>query len=235
MPTGYLSRQEDATVRAIVSASALPLSIIMVGVGDGPWDVMQEFDDKLPARRWDNFQFVNFTNILSRFRYDPAKLESRFAVDALMEIPDQYRLIQRLGLLGQRVSLQTNVRCMEPPLLRAPSTAPVPGFPQGFAPASVVSGVPSGHSFHSTQPSSSSPAIPDQIDSLFICPITQDVMKDPVICSDGYTYERAAISQWMSTKNTSPLTNQPFLHSNLTPNHMLRSSIQEWLQKMGNV
>ena len=153
-----------------------------------------------------------------------------------MEIPDQFKLIQRLGLLGQRVSLQTNVRCAEPPAVRTPSA--VPGFPMGPAPGSFP-GVPSGGSAFvgNVQPSSSTSTHPgsDQIDSLFICPITQDIMKDPVICSDGYTYERAAISQWMSTKNTSPLTNQPFQHNNLTSNHMLRSSIQEWQQKTGKV
>ncbi|KAI9917295.1 hypothetical protein PsorP6_012625 [Peronosclerospora sorghi] len=34
-------------------------AIIMIGVGDGPWTLKQEFDNKVPERLFDNFQFVN--------------------------------------------------------------------------------------------------------------------------------------------------------------------------------
>ncbi|KAJ8772992.1 hypothetical protein K2173_028169 [Erythroxylum novogranatense] len=96
---GQLSMQEKKTVEAIVKASEYPLSIILVGVGDGPWDMMKEFDDNIPARAFDNFQFVNFTEIMSK-RVDRSRKEAEFALAALMEIPSQYRATLELNTLG---------------------------------------------------------------------------------------------------------------------------------------
>ncbi|MQK22409.1 hypothetical protein EI013_28995, partial [Escherichia coli] len=89
-PYGKLSPQEQATINSIVAASHCPLSIILVGVGDGPWDMMREFDDNIPSRAFDNFQFVNFTEIMSK-SVDTTKRETEFALAALMEIPSQYK------------------------------------------------------------------------------------------------------------------------------------------------
>ncbi|KAJ4751904.1 hypothetical protein LUZ62_086309 [Rhynchospora pubera] len=112
---GQLSPQEQKTVDSIVLASQFPLSIILVGVGDGPWDMMREFDDNIPARSFDNFQFVNFTEIMSK-NASPTRKETEFALAALMEVPLQYKATLELGILGRVLSKSPGKVSLPPPL-----------------------------------------------------------------------------------------------------------------------
>ncbi|VAI90193.1 unnamed protein product [Triticum turgidum subsp. durum] len=117
--SGQLSPQEWDTINAIVKASHFPLSIVLVGVGDGPWDMMHKFDDNIPARSFDNFQFVNFTEIMSKSIAADRK-EAEFALSALMEIPTQYKATLDLQLLGRRQGVPPRVP-LPPPTRTASS------------------------------------------------------------------------------------------------------------------
>jgi Mg-chelatase subunit ChlD len=64
------------------------------------------------------------------------------------------------------------------------------------------------------------------------CPITREVMIDPVMCSDGFSYERTAIEKWLRTSKLSPSTGLPLQHTMLVPNHALRNVIQEGLHQV---
>ncbi|KOM37110.1 hypothetical protein LR48_Vigan03g049100 [Vigna angularis] len=67
--------------------------------------------------------------------------------------------------------------------------------------------------------------------SYFICPIFQEVMRDPHVAADGFTYEAEAIRGWLDGGNdNSPMTNGKLAHHNLVPNRALRSAIHDWLQ-----
>lgn len=66
----------------------------------------------------------------------------------------------------------------------------------------------------------------------FICPISQEVMRDPHIAADGFSYEEEAIKGWLgSGHNTSPMTKSTLEHLQLIPNLALRSAIEEFMQQ----
>ena len=51
--------------------------------------------------------------------------------------------------------------------------------------------------------------VPDEPFEMLLCPITQDVMVDPVLARDGFLYERTQNAEWLTHNATSPMTNQP--------------------------
>lgn len=67
------------------------------------------------------------------------------------------------------------------------------------------------------------------IPSHFKCPISLDLMKDPVTLSTGITYDRQSIEKWIDGgKVTCPVTNQVLRNFDQIPNHSIRKMIQDW-------
>jgi hypothetical protein len=54
--------------------------------------------------------------------------------------------------------------------------------------------------------------------STLYCPMTRRIMRDPVICADGYTYERRTIEGWLNNFEVSPMTGEFLINKTLRPN-----------------
>lgn len=118
------------TLEAIAQASEFPLSIILVGVGDGPFNAAASFDD-VPRGKFDNTQFVQFQTTMNPIEF--CKL-------AAAELVDQYTFIkhQRLNSPYPRPPLFTHGEaatwfprpptgfCIAPPVLPPEATPSVP-------------------------------------------------------------------------------------------------------------
>lgn len=65
----------------------------------------------------------------------------------------------------------------------------------------------------------------------FLCPITLDLMRDPVIVATGQTYDRGSITRWIQAgHSTCPKTGQKLVHKDLISNYALRSLISQWCE-----
>ena len=68
----------------------------------------------------------------------------------------------------------------------------------------------------------------NKIPSKFICPITKQIMKDPVIAFDENIYERSAIEKYLKENNTSPITDEEAYTLSLFSNKQLKKEIQAY-------
>ncbi|XP_009761437.1 U-box domain-containing protein 16 [Nicotiana tabacum] len=66
----------------------------------------------------------------------------------------------------------------------------------------------------------------------FRCPISLDLMRDPVVVSTGQTYDRSSITLWFESGHTTcPKTGQTLTHTELTPNSALKNLIAMWCRE----
>lgn len=76
------------------------------------------------------------------------------------------------------------------------------------------------------QSQSSSPV---SIPADFCCPLSLELMTDPVIVASGQTYERVFIKNWIDQGlNVCPKTRQTLVHTNLIPNYTVKALIANW-------
>ena len=59
----------------------------------------------------------------------------------------------------------------------------------------------------------------------YFCSISCELMVDPCFAADGFSYERANITAWLASHDTSPLTNEALPHKMVVPNHALKALI----------
>ncbi|KAJ4956255.1 hypothetical protein NE237_013038 [Protea cynaroides] len=68
----------------------------------------------------------------------------------------------------------------------------------------------------------------------FRCPLSKELMRDPVILATGQTYDRPFIQKWLKEGNrTCPVTQQVLSHTLLTPNYLVQDMISLWCKNQG--
>jgi len=87
-----------------------------------------------------------------------------------------------------------------------------------------------GNGSASTSQRLSNIAVPEH----FLCPISSQLIRDPIILATGETYDRAFIQAWLQAGNrTCPKTKQVLPHLILTPNYLVQSMIEQWCESRG--
>ena len=86
----------DADMKALQDASNYPVSIVVIGLGDGPFKRMRILKDNISGRKFSNFHFVNFTKMEAK---NCESLDLMLATAMMQKIPYQYAFVKRLGYL----------------------------------------------------------------------------------------------------------------------------------------
>jgi U-box domain len=66
----------------------------------------------------------------------------------------------------------------------------------------------------------------------FLCPITYELLREPVVALDGHTYEKSAIEKWLKSNHTSPRSGE-IMEDSIISNTNLKKLIQDMINEGG--
>ncbi|CAL6007250.1 Copine_I [Hexamita inflata] len=84
--------------QALVEASKYPICFVGVGVGNGPFTDLEKFDD-LKDRKFDNFQFVGFNQVISSIPVKCERPDLVLALAMFKEVPAAVQKMRKAGIL----------------------------------------------------------------------------------------------------------------------------------------
>lgn len=65
------------------------------------------------------------------------------------------------------------------------------------------------------------------MEQYWTCSISKSIMKDPVVTSDGHTYDRQTIVPWLQNNRKSPLTGLPLSSTEVIPNTTFKILVEK--------
>ncbi|KAL2939731.1 U-box domain-containing protein 1 [Bienertia sinuspersici] len=76
---------------------------------------------------------------------------------------------------------------------------------------------------------SSSQDLLTEVPNEFRCPLSEEIMREPVVVATGHSYDQDSISKWIvSGRTTCPKSGWKLTHMALIPNYNLKSLIHQW-------
>ena len=96
---GQLNKDDiQLTSQSFISASKYPISIVLIGVGDGPWNDMHDLERTVQEKSiFNNMRFVDYHRTIHKAKHPDVLL----ALNILMDIPDQFKTINELHYIGE--------------------------------------------------------------------------------------------------------------------------------------
>ena len=68
----------------------------------------------------------------------------------------------------------------------------------------------------------------------FTCPLSGDLIENPVMCNCAHNFERRAIAEWLKNHSCCPISRKPLSSGDLVPNHTLGDRIDRWKWQQEN-